>query len=169
MRECLILVTAIATIGSISNAAVYPWIPIAPWWVRAPEKDTPPVVSIQQLGGNYAYSTSEGKAFQALAPAAVGQSPVGTVHVQTLPGVAVHYLPGGQAVLVPAGSLAAAANPPSLDSSTDEGLETTTTEYTDEEASTDPAAVSVDGVNPEPPREPAPVTEHQEENEAIEN
>lgn len=163
MRECLILVTAVAAFGSITNAALYPWIPIAPWWVRAPDKDTPPVVSIQQSGGNYAYSTAEGKAFQALTPAAAVQPPpVAAVHVQSVPAVAVHYLPGGQAVLVSGGPLASAANP-SADTSYDEGLETTT-ELGEEEASTDdPAAVAV----PEQPREPAPVTEHQEENDAL--
>ncbi|XP_055525714.1 uncharacterized protein LOC129718695 [Wyeomyia smithii] len=161
MRECLIIVAAIVTIGSISNTVVCSWIPLAPLWVRAPNKDIPPVVNIQQLGGKYDYSISEGKAFQALVPASVG-----SVHIQTVPAVAIHYLPGGQAVVVPAGPLPTASSH-STDPSADEGLETTT-EYTEEEASTDPATIAVDESNPVQLREPAPVTEHQEENEAVE-
>ncbi|XP_058824914.1 uncharacterized protein LOC131685298 [Topomyia yanbarensis] len=160
MSHLTILVLTTIICVTVIHASVLPWLPFAPWWVRAPNKDTPPVVNIQRLGGNYAYSTAEGKAFEALVPASVVQPPVAAVHVPAFSDLTVHYLPSGQVVLVPRGSSV------TVPTDTDDGGEAgTTTEGNEIETANDPAELN----DPEQPVEPAPITEQPEDNEATES
>ncbi|XP_055616800.1 uncharacterized protein LOC129762515 [Toxorhynchites rutilus septentrionalis] len=145
------IVTIVMLFGTIGHASVYPWIPIAPVWLRAPEKDTPPSVHIQQSGGSYAYSTAEGKAYQALASVPVIQPPVTSVQLQAVPAVSVRYLSSGQAVLLP-------PLPPAVPSATDitDDAGEGTTEATGNEIDDEPTEPRNGG---EQPQESAPVTE----------
>ncbi|XP_058443204.1 uncharacterized protein LOC131425381 [Malaya genurostris] len=167
MHQLLTLVTMVA-FTTVIHGAVYPWVPFASWWVRAPDKDIPPVVNVQQLGGNYVFSTAEGKAYQAVAPASVIQPPLATVHVQALSGLSVQYLPSGQAILVPTGAVVGNADPDTSNSSDDAVGQGTTTEINENETANEPAEIN-DEVNSEQPEDPAPVTEQPEDNEETES
>ncbi|XP_065077045.1 uncharacterized protein LOC135700455 [Ochlerotatus camptorhynchus] len=158
MRSWVILIVSSALVA-VSQAAIYPWIPFAPWWVRAPDKDTPAAVNIQQHGGNYHLSTVEGKAYHALAPAHVFQPPVTAVHVQAVPSASLQYLRNGQAILLLSPPTAPAGQQAVADGAPDAG--TTAVEEEPTEPSND--------ADQDEPREPAPVTEQPEENEATES
>lgn len=157
MRSWAFLFIAIAFVAA-SQAAIYPWIPLPPWWFRAPDKDTPPVVNIQQHGGNYHLSSIEGKAYQALSPASVVQPPVSAVHVQSVPAASLQYLQNGQAIV-----LISPAVPQSAAGTGDAGSGTVTEAPGSE--STEPGNVA----DQDPPREPAPVTEQSEDYDATES
>uniref|UniRef100_A0A1Q3FQZ9 Putative conserved secreted protein n=1 Tax=Culex tarsalis TaxID=7177 RepID=A0A1Q3FQZ9_CULTA len=154
MQSWTILTTA-AALATLAHGAIYPWYPIAPppWWVRAPEKDIPASVNLQQVGGSYSFSTVEGKAYQAVAPSsAIQPPPVTAVHVQGIPSVAIRYLPTGQAVLVPS---IAVVNPAGSAAPEQPSHANDQPESADGEG--EPTA--------EPPREPAPVSEQPQERE----
>lgn len=155
MRSWTILAT-VAVLSSLTHGALYPWFPVAPpWWVRAPDKDLPASVNLQQVGGSYSLSTVEGKAYQAVAPSAAIQPPppVTAVHVQAVPSVAIRYLPTGQAVLVPA---VAAVNPGNAP------------EQPQASGADEPeAAAEGEGEPATEPREPAPVTEQPDEEDEV--
>lgn len=148
MRSWTFLAT-VAALSTLAHGALYPWFPVAPpWWVRAPDKDLPASVNLQQVGGSYSLSTVEGKAYQAVAPSvAIQPPPVTAVHVQAIPSVAIRYLPTGQAVLVPAVAVANPGNAP--EQSPADGSEA--------------AAAVGEGEPAVEPREPAPVTEQPDE------
>lgn len=166
MRSWTILITTVILV-TFGHAAVYPWIPLAPWWVRAPDKDTPASVNIQQLGGSYVYSTAEGKAYHTLAPAAVIQPPVASVHVQAVPALTVQYLPTGQAILVPAAPVAEVSAPRS--SAGDDPQQEDASESAPESSANEVGSEPEDAGDQGQPREPAPVTEQPEDNEAAES
>lgn len=157
MHSSVILIISSGLIA-VSQAALYPWIPFAPWWVRAPDKDAPAAVNIQQHGGNYHLSSVEGKAYQALAPATVFQPPGSTVHVQAVPSASLQYLRNGQAILL--------LTPPAAPSEqrAEDGA-SSNAEPTTEEQPTEPS----NGANQPEQREPAPVSEQPDENEATES
>ncbi|KAL9694961.1 hypothetical protein quinque_014246 [Culex quinquefasciatus] len=128
MRSWTILAT-VAAFAILTHGALYPWYPIAPppWWVRAPEKDIPASVNLQQVGGSYSLSTVEGKAYQAV---------------------------NGQAVLVPSIAVVNPAGSPREQPSDADGQPEPA--EGEGESAAEPAA----------PREPAPVTEEPQEEEA---
>ncbi|EAT42719.1 AAEL005768-PA [Aedes aegypti] len=154
MRSWVFVAVTLTFVGAI-QAAIYPWIPLSPWWFRAPDKDTPPVVNIQQQGGNYQLSSVEGKAYHALSPATVVQPPVSAVHVQSVPSASLQYLQNGQAILLispqvaPSSGGQGGADDSNSETGTDnpEGEPTKPNNVADQES----------------PREPAPVTEQSED------
>ncbi|EDS37033.1 conserved hypothetical protein [Culex quinquefasciatus] len=156
MRSWTILAT-VAAFAILTHGALYPWYPIAPppWWVRAPEKDIPASVNLQQVGGSYSLSTVEGKAYQAVVPSlAIQPPPVTAVHVQGIPSVSIRYLQNGQAVLVPSIAVVNPAGSPREQPSDADGQPEPA--EGEGESAAEPAA----------PREPAPVTEEPQEEEA---
>lgn len=156
MRSWTILAT-VAAFAILTHGALYPWYPIAPppWWVRAPEKDIPASVNLQQVGGSYSLSTVEGKAYQAVVPSlAIQPPPVTAVHVQGIPSVSIRYLQNGQAVLVPSIAVVNPAGSPREQPSDADGQPERA--EGEGESAAEPAA----------PSEPAPVTEEPQEVEA---
>ncbi|XP_055585884.1 uncharacterized protein LOC129738661 [Uranotaenia lowii] len=170
MRSWTVL-AVLATFLAMGHTALVPWIPLGPWWYRAPDKDIPPSVNIQQLGGSYVYNTAEGKAYQAVVPvppATFVQPPI-PVQVQKVPTVALHYTPAGQGYLVPANSVPQESSsekettsPP--ESPADGPQEETATETNDERRDWNDDGNNNGSTEP-PRRDPAPVSEEPEENE----
>ncbi|XP_062540902.1 uncharacterized protein LOC134208947 [Armigeres subalbatus] len=165
MRSWSFLFVAFACVA-VNRAAIYPWIPLSPWWFRAPDKDTPPVVNVQQQGGNYQLSSIEGKAYQSLTPAAVVQPPVSAVHVQSVPSASLQYLKNGQAIL-----LISPPVPPSTGNAPGESENSVNDPNiaTDNPNGDATPTELINAANQEQPREPAPVTEKSEDYDATES